>query len=186
MKKIIAKIKSLNTNLLVAGSALFISACALFLSLQEVRIMRTQQKASMYPYLTIGGTYNNEGFGIELKNSGNGLAKINSYKIFNDSIYFKDWFDILKTYMPESTIINYSNVSTSGNIRNQMIAPGETKQLIFIEWNRDSRILEPKLENLKITICYESLLGENWFINDGIPTQINNDCKILVAEEFGF
>jgi len=68
----------------------------------RIHIMRTQQKASIYPYLTIGSSYTSKGFGIELKNSGNGLAKINSYQIYNDSIYFKDWFDVLQTLAPDA------------------------------------------------------------------------------------
>lgn len=67
MKKVISIIKKINTNLLVASSAVFISFCALFISVQEIKIMRSQQKASMYPYLTLGWTYNSEGFGVELK-----------------------------------------------------------------------------------------------------------------------
>lgn len=186
MKKRKGFLSRIGTNSLVAGSALFISACALFLSLQEVKIMRIQQKASMYPYLTLGWSFNGEGFGIELKNSGNGLAKINSYKVFNDSIYFREWLDVLKTYMPDAKTINYGSISTSGNIRNQMIAPGETKKLIFIKWNEESRILQPKLENIKINISYESLLGENWILEDGIPEQIEKPRAYIIEQEFGF
>ena len=69
--------KKINTNLFVAGTALIVSVCALFLSVQEIRIMRIQQKANMYPYITVGWTFSGQGFGVELKNSGNGLAKIN-------------------------------------------------------------------------------------------------------------
>lgn len=170
----------------MAGSALFISACALFLSVQEMRIMRTQQKASMYPYLTLGWTYSGQGFGVELKNSGNGLAKVNSYKIFNDSIHFKEWLDVLTNYMPEATTIDYGIISTSGNIRDLMISPGETKRLIFIQWNEESRILQPRLEDLNITICYESLLGEHWLIENGIPQELDKPCEILIEQEFGF
>ena len=78
MKTLITLVKKINTNLLVASSAVFISLCALFISVQEMKIMREQQKATMYPYLTLGWVYNSDGFGVELKNSGNGLAKINS------------------------------------------------------------------------------------------------------------
>ncbi|MDT7831485.1 hypothetical protein RQM59_03780 [Flavobacteriaceae bacterium S356] len=180
------KRRLLNINGLVAGSALFISACALFLSIQEVRIMRTQQKASMYPYLTYNWTYTGEGFGIELKNSGNGLAKITSYKVFNDSIYFRDWIDVLKHYMPEAKTIGYATISTSGNIRDQMISPGETKQLIFIKWNEESRVLETKTRNLKISICYSSLLDEHWAIQHKIPKQIEKPLPFLIEQEFGF
>jgi len=38
--------------------------------------------------------YNGEGFGFRLDNSGNGLAKINSYQLYNDSIYFNSWFEL--------------------------------------------------------------------------------------------
>ena len=160
MKSIILRLKKISIGSIVAGSALFISACALFLSIQEIRIMRVQQEATMYPYLTIGGTYTKDGFGVELKNSGNGLAKINSYKIFLNNAYFKDWQDVVNTAMPEAKNINYSLINTSGNIRNQMISPGESKTLIFIKWTDETRILEKRLQNMKVKICYESMLKD--------------------------
>lgn len=186
LSKMIQRLKKIETNLLVAGSALFISACALFLSVQEVRIMRTQQKASMYPYLTYNWSYTGEGFGIELKNSGNGLAKITSYKVYNDSIYFRDWIDVLHHYMPEAKTIGYASISTSGNIRDQMISPGETKQLIFIKWNEESRVLETKTRDLKISVCYSSLLDEHWAIHDKIPKKIDKPLPFFIEQEFGF
>lgn len=185
MKKIISFLKKINTNSIVAASAVLISLCALLISVQEIRIMRAQQKATMYPYLTIGYTYNSKGFGIELKNSGNGLAKINSYKVFNDSAYFKDWLHIIRTYMPESKKTGYSNIITSGNIRNLMISPNETKKLIFINWNDETRILHSRLENLEVSISYESLLNEYWIIEDGIPAKIESKSRINKDEEFG-
>ncbi|WP_299676538.1 hypothetical protein [uncultured Dokdonia sp.] len=74
---LINRLKKGNTNLIVAGAALFISLCALMIYIQEVHIMRAQQKATMYPYLILGSVYNEKGFGFQIKNSGNRLAKIN-------------------------------------------------------------------------------------------------------------
>lgn len=185
MKKMARYIKKINTNMLVASSAVFISICALFISIQEIKIMRTQQKANMYPYLTLGWVYNSEGFGLELTNSGNGLAKVNSYQVFNDSIYFKDWIQVVKTYMPDATTINYGNITTSGNIRNLMIRPNETKKLIFIEWNEESRALNSSLEGLDVHLTYESLLNEHWIIKDGLPIQINEKQNVKLNLEFG-
>lgn len=159
-KTIISKIKSLNTNLLVAGCALFVSACALYISTQEVRIMRTQQKATMYPYLSISKVYNGDGFGFELKNSGNGLARINSYQVYNDSVFFRSWFDVIKTNLPDSKI-DYSMVKTAGNIRNEMLTPNEKVYLIFFKWTEETRAFENYFNDLKIKICYSSLLDEN-------------------------
>ena len=92
MKNFLSKI---NSTLLIAISAVFISVCALFVSIQEVRIMRTQQKVSLYPYLTVGNFFNSQGFGIYINNSGTGLAKINSYQIFDGKKYFKNWQEVI-------------------------------------------------------------------------------------------
>ncbi|MGW9685065.1 hypothetical protein [Flagellimonas sp. 2504JD1-5] len=182
--KLIERIKTINTNILVAGSALFVSVCALFISTQEVRIMRTQQKATMYPYVTIGWTYAGKGFGVQIKNSGNGLAKVHSYKVYNDSIYFKEWFDVVSTLTPEVKNIDYSLISTSGNIRNEMIGPGETKTLIFLKWTPETRFLEKKIRDIKVSVCYSSLLNEYWLIEDGAPNQIDSECELNKNEEF--
>ena len=189
MKSIIGKLKTYlnqsNTNLIVAGGAVVISECALFISIQEVHIMRIQQKATMYPYLTVGTTYNGDGFGIVLKNSGNGLAKINSYKVFNDSIYFKEWLDILEVLMPEAENIGYGTIKTAGNIRNLMIAPGEEKVLIFLNWTPETRILEQRIRSLQVLISYESLLDEHWRVEGGIPKYLDKKENLEMEKEFG-
>ncbi len=170
--------------MLVAGSAVFISACALFISLQEVHIMRTQQKAIMYPFLTTGLTYSSEGFGFKLKNSGNGLAKVNSYQVFNDSIYFNSWFEAIEFYMPEATEINYGIVNTVGNIRDEMITPRDQVYLFFLKWTPETRILEKRVKGLQVRICYSSLLGDHWLLENGVPTEIEKPCKIDMNKEF--
>ena len=139
----------------------------------------------MYPYLTSNWIYNRDGFGLIVKNSGNGLAKINSYKVFNDSIYFKEWLDVIKVYMPEAVNINFSLITTSGNIREQMVSPGETKKLIFIRWTDETRELERRVTDLKVSISYSSLLEEHWAIKNGIPEKTRKK-PILVEQEFGF
>ena len=146
--------------------------------------MRKQQSASMYPYVTVGKTYNGQGFGIEAKNSGNGLARIDSYKIHDGEKYFSDWTDVLNTLAPEVMSINYSLISTAGNIRNQMISPGEVKNLIFLKWTDETRKLEPAFQNLEVEICYSSLLGDHWVITEGIPAQIIQQCPLKASEEF--
>lgn len=55
--------------MMVTFAALVINLCALFVSVQEVRIMRKQQKVSMLPYLSVSRSCTGEGFGYFLKNS---------------------------------------------------------------------------------------------------------------------
>lgn len=183
--RLLQAFKSININMLVAFCALFVSACALYISVQEVRIMRTQQKASMFPYLTVGKQYNAEGFGFRLENNGNGLAKIHSYQIYNDSIYFRDWFDVIATYVPEAQNINYNIMSTDGYLQNQIITPLEKVNLIALQWTAETRVLEQRLGDLKIKICYSSLLDEHWVLEGDAPIGIDGPCPIQKEREFG-
>lgn len=184
MKSLISLLNRMNTNIVVAGAALVISICALYVSIQEVRLMQVQQKANMYPHLTIGKVYNGRGFGIELKNSGNGLAWINSYQVFNDSIYFRDWMDVVQTLVPQTSKINYNVFGTTGSLRNKILTPNEEVELIFFRWTPETRLLEKYMSDLNIKLCYSSLLKEYWELSDEVPVALNGPCEIEMSKEF--
>ena len=177
--------KAEKTNLLVAICALVVSICALVISIQEMRIMRKQQKAAMYPYLVAGRTYNSQGFGYRVKNSGNGLAIINSYRVYNDSTYFKGWLEVVQALAPEADSIHYNIIRTDGDIRNKIITPNEELQLVFFPWTPETRVLEKKFSNMKVDICYSSLLEEHWTLVEGLPVEIDRACKPDLTKEFG-
>ena len=177
--------KAEKTNLLVAVCALVVSICALVISIQEIRIMRKQQKAAMYPYLVAGRTYNSEGFGYSVKNSGNGLAVIDSYQVYNDSTYFKGWLEVVQTLAPEYKSIHYNVMGTVGDIRNKIITPNEEVRLVFFEWTPETRELEKRFGAIQIDICYSSLLEEHWTLEEGLPVQIKKPCPAVPGKEFG-
>ena len=179
------KLAKINTSMVVAGSAVLISACALLISIQEMHIMRTQQKALMYPYVTTDMFYNGVGFGFRIKNSGNGLAKVNSYQLYSDDgIYFDNWLEVTQHYMPEVEGINYNVIQTAGNIRNEMIVPRDEVTLFFLNWTPEIRKYESSMRSLNIKVCYSSLLGEHWEIIEGIPTPVEEACQPDPQKEF--
>ncbi|WP_395377424.1 hypothetical protein [Marinicella sp. W31] len=177
-------LKHINTNLLVAASAVVISLCALIISIQEVRIMRSQQKAAMFPYLSISKSYNSEGFGMLIYNNGNGLAKIESYQISYQGKTIHDWVDGLNTLAPEAKNINYNIVKTSGDIHNEMIVPGAEINLIFMDWTAETRQLEKKFHDIQVRVCYSSLLDESWIITEQERQQVES-CQFEPGKEFG-
>ncbi len=181
MKKIFSKI---NSTLLIAIAAVFISLCALFVSIQEVRIMRNQQRISVYPYLTLGTFFNGDGFGIFVKNSGTGLAKINSYQVYNDEKYFKNWQEVMDFYAPEGHGINY-NIMSSNSIKDEMIIPKERVDIISLPWSEETKKLTDQFGNLKVKICYSSLLEDHWIIElQGKSKPIGNPCEVNEQKEF--
>ncbi|WP_281540649.1 hypothetical protein [Maribacter aestuarii] len=184
MKKLKFLIRKPAINMMVALSALFVSICALIVSVQEIRIMRTQQRASMYSFLTIKRIYNSEGFGYVLKNSGNGLAQINTYQVSYDGNHFQNWQDLVNSFMPEGEQVNYNSMR-SNSISEQMITDGESVDLFFIAWNNLTQNLLPELESIDIEICYSSLLGESWVINNSqMRSSIKSECFINTEKQF--
>ena len=146
--------------------------------------MRNQQKVSVYPYLTLGPFFNGNGFGIYVRNSGMGLAKINSYQVFNDDKYFKNWQEVMDFYAPEGHGINY-NVMSSNSIKDEMIIPKERVDIIRLPWNDETRKLAEKFANLKVKICYSSLLEDHWMIElQGKAEAIENPCEVNEQKEF--
>ncbi|MEL6863297.1 MAG: hypothetical protein AAFP19_02710 [Bacteroidota bacterium] len=176
--------KKLNMNLIIASTAVVISLCALVVSIQEVRLMRSQQKVSLFPYLTISEFYNSEGFGIRIKNNGTGLAKINSFQVFNDQQYFDTWLQVADAYSLEEDTINYGIMQSNG-IKDEIITPNEKVVLVYLDWTKATRDLPSRLTDLNIKICYSSLLNDYWLItNDETRMELDAPCKVDEEKEF--
>ena len=172
-----------DANMAMTIAAVIISLCALFVSFAEVRIMRSQQKASLYPYLTLGQQYDNEGFGLYLANKGIGPARINSFQVFNSEQYFTNWVELANHYLPDSMSMGY-DVLKMDNIQNTIISAGESVRLISTRWSPTSRLLEERIRELDFVLCYSSLLEDHWRI-EGFkkPVPISSACTRIEEHE---
>ncbi|MEM7573696.1 MAG: hypothetical protein AAF433_12375 [Bacteroidota bacterium] len=183
MSKFFKGFSRFDANMAMTITAVVISLCALFVSFAEVRIMRSQQKASLYPYLTIGQSYNEVGYGLYLHNKGIGPASINSFQVFDNSQYFTNWLELANHYLPDSLSLGY-DVMRMNNIQNTIISPGEKIELVYANWTPASRLLQSQLGDLDFMLCYSSLLGDHWTIKGyGKPESINESCERMEERE---
>ncbi|MGH1436879.1 MAG: hypothetical protein ACRBG0_20745 [Lewinella sp.] len=183
MKNLWQKFRQVDTNFLIAISAVVISLCALIVSFQEVRIMRQQQQVSMYPHLSLSQIYSTEGFAINLRNSGIGLAQINSVQVFDGERYYKNWLEIIEAQLPDSLQFGYEAL-VSNTVNKKMIIPGEEVTLFSVNWTPATRLLEQKMKEMTMTICYSSLLEEYWSIENDNRQQLSRPCKRIESEQF--
>ena len=154
-----------NSSELVAISALFISLCALVVSIIEMRTMKVQQEAMVYPHLDFGATYNSEGFSFIARNTGTGLAMIRSIEIQKDGKLFTNWLSLVDYLMPEGHKIDYG-ILWSGQINGKVIPAGESVTVFGLNWSEESRILEKRMRDIRFRICYCSLLDDCFEITD--------------------
>ncbi len=161
-----SRLKSrINANNIVALSALFISVCALVVSIIEMRTMPVQQSAMVYPHLDFGQSYNSEGFELYAKNTGTGLAIIKSVEVMFDGESFKDWLQLIDHLLPEGHTLGY-NVIKVNQINGKVIPAGEMVTVFGINWSDEARVLEERMRGIQYKICYCSILEECWEITD--------------------
>ncbi|MEL7423957.1 MAG: hypothetical protein AAFN81_13235 [Bacteroidota bacterium] len=183
MKEFWQRLRNIDSNFIIAASAVVISLCALLVSLQEVRIMRQQQKATMFPFVTASRTYNNDGFRLEVRNSGTGLAKINSVLITDGEKYYTNWLEVIEAYLPDSLVFGYDKLKMN-TINGLIITPNESVNLFSVFWSPATRMLEERTRNLQLIICYSSLLDDHWKLEDGVQEPISEPCERIEEREF--
>lgn len=183
MRKLWNRLRKIDANRSTALAAVFISLCALYVSVQEMRLMREQQRVSVYPHLSFSRSYSGDGFSIYLKNSGTGLARINSVQLTNGEQYFENWLEVSAHYMPEGKAFGYDRIFTS-TINGEVLTPGESARLLFLKWDADIRKFEQDIRELKMRICYSSLLDEHWILENDDRQESKQACTPIPEREF--
>lgn len=183
MKGFWKRLRNINANRSVALAAVFISVCALYVSVQEMRLMRQQQKVSVYPHLSLSRHYTSEGFSVVVKNSGTGLAIVNSVQLTDGDRYFKNWPEMISHYMPDSLALGYDRIKSS-SVNGEVLTPGEEVTLFEVDWLPGVRKLELATRDLKLRLCYSSLLEDNWILENETRWESSSACKKQSVREF--
>ena len=143
---------------------------------QEAEIMLTQQKTSVWPYIskTTSIAYLEQiGVSYSISNKGVGPALINEIIIEKDGkVVSTDYASILALFEPVLTQVDAKNNESLLNIStsfkdNVVLSPGETWELIKIEgerFPRDNELLSNLVRSLRIKICYSSIYGDTWLL----------------------
>lgn len=161
--------RRLNTDLVVAGSAVLISLCALGVSIYEAALMREQQaifreqqKAAVWPFLEVGPSFNDDGLGFTVYNQGVGPARIEDVRVTLDAEPLQTWNDLLRATL--DTIPGYTFSST-----NERVVPAGGSIASFRLPDPDlARALRDRLgeRDLGFALCYCSVYDDCWRIRD--------------------
>ncbi|MEO1435554.1 MAG: hypothetical protein AAFV80_08475 [Bacteroidota bacterium] len=158
---------------IVAVGVTIISLCALFVSLQQTRIMKEERelireysRASVWPRLEMGVNkgHNSDGsikkLVITLGNSGVGPAIITDVRVAHKDQTATDWWDLFNVQeIPDSIDTNISNSSFNGRI----VKIDETIEIINLNGNPSlGQAFFERLGDFSIEVYYESIYGEKW------------------------
>lgn len=179
------KIKFPKTDTILSLSAIFVSICALIISVYEFRVMKVQQQAAVWVYVDIGFSYNSKGIEVYAVNNGVGPTIIKSMQVSYKNKYFENWQEIFDYFLKKGHSLNYS-IYKVNEVNEQVLPPKKKVTLLFLPWNKDTKAIQKHLFKLKLKIQYANILEECWQVNfssQGKERKKLNNCKVHSKKE---
>lgn len=153
---------------LLAGVAVFVSLTTLGVYLYQARMMRAQQRASVWPF--VEAYYSNvEDYRIAVKNKGVGPALIRQVEMSLDGKPLADNPALVAAVLGPDAKLGYQNSTLNGRV----LAPGEEVILFRIPDLKEALPFQAKQREhrfeLKVTYC--SVYGDCWVSDGGHVTR---------------
>ena len=181
--------KAFRLDFFMAIAAVVISAVTAAALIYQTRVIGDEFAAAIWPYLSVGTTYNASGETIEVSNDGVGPALVRSAQLSVDGRQVRAWNDYLDAIErdPElrglfirakaaveagsaaNATITMSSISPSSTLR-----PGESRTLLKISLPFTVPLGAMARHALALDFCYCSLNGSCWTLH-AIPGQISPD-----------
>ena len=151
--------------------AIIISLAAMFISIYEASILKSQQTSMVWPYLDLLHQTNNDGFAIEISNKGTGPAIVTSVQVDYNGLPVES-IDVLMDSLNPNRTFGY-DIMTNSTIGNQVFMSGEKSVVLGLPYNDETRIVQNNLGKIRIRIGYKSVLEEYWYFDskDGSHTK---------------
>jgi len=136
--------------------AIIISLAAMFVSIYEASILKSQQTSMVWPYLDLSQQYDNTGFAIEISNKGTGPAIITSVQVDYNGLPVES-VDVLMDSLNPNRTFGY-DILRNSTLGNQVVMSGETRVVFGLPYNDETRVVQSNLGKVRIRIGYKSVL----------------------------
>ena len=172
----------------LAIAAVLISAVTAAALIYQTRVIGDQFAATIWPYLSVGATYDTSGETIEVTNDGVGPALIRSAQLFVDGRAVRAWNDYLKVLRHDPKLrkiflraetaykagrvdatVRMSSIGPSSTLR-----PGESQRLLRIDLPEIVPTQELVKHSVALDFCYCSLNGSCWTLH-ATPGEIDRE-----------
>ena len=145
--------------------ALVVSVFALAVGAWQTRLMQSQARASVWPYLSIGYSYTNDidknGFVWQVDNNGVGPARVQSVTLSLDGKPLRHWNDVLDAFRASGRI-NSATTSLSGAVIPPNTNRETTIAAIRIHDSKVAAQFKDAVGRFRMDVCYCSVYDECW------------------------
>lgn len=158
-------------EMITALAAVFIGVCAIAVSLYETTLMRQQLKGSVWPHLSVGHSYNNDGFRYLVSNDGVGPARIQYAIIRVDNVPVENWMDYF-----DRLGFQIGSYQTSW-LPGRVLAPNAILEPLAVSAQEDIDRLNALQPRVDFEFCYCSVHNDCWRLTRlGEPEPLHR-CK---------
>jgi len=171
----------------IAIGALGVSALAMFASLLQFTVQRSQERAAAWPHISQSRTFSAKGFAFVVQNKGMGPALVRRVDIHLDGKRVDGWPDVLDALFGPGHPYGWDRVGAT-DVQDRVLAPGETVQAFRIPWSTpdgkdDPRVREAfgNASRFTMVACYCSVLGDCWVTREGIDHESVSVCPVPPA-----
>lgn len=158
-------VRRLSATDLSSVLALAVSVFALALGAWQTRLMQSQARASVWPYLTIGYTYANNvdtnGFIWTIDNNGVGPARVQSTTLSLDGKPMRNWGEVLAA-LGTSKPPSMATTSFAGSVIPPNTNRETTVAAIRVHDRELATSFKDAIERFHMDICYCSVYDECW------------------------
>lgn len=151
---------------MIGLSAVLLSLCGLFVSIYETRLIRQEQRASVWPRVSVTPSVSTESDTVEIgvQNSGIGPARVRAARIEYEGERKANWQDLLESVGQSGASRNF------GVLNSQVLSPGEEETVFTVVSDSSERnpgALPPLAQQIwnggvDLVLCYCSVYDECW------------------------
>jgi hypothetical protein len=162
---------------------------ALALGAYQTRLMQTQARASVWPYLDIGYQYNIDdpkvGFDLRVQNNGVGPALVRSVHVTFDGKPLPHWQNLFVALFQRGKL----NAGFSG-LHNIVIPPSTNRETdvsaVHVTDADPAKIIYEARERLTMEICYCSIYDDCWIVHWPMARPVETPACHETANEFDY
>jgi hypothetical protein len=181
--------KAFRLDFFIAIAAVVISAITAAALIYQTRVIGDEFAATIWPYLSVGTTYDAGGETIEVANDGVGPALVRSAQLYVDGRKVDAWNDYLEALARDPELrklflralaavqagpAGHATVTMSSIGPSTTLRPGESRTLLKISLPFSVPLRAMRKHAVALDFCYCSLNGNCWTFHP-IPGQIDPD-----------
>jgi hypothetical protein len=172
--------KRIPSDVIVAGLALLISGLAAAAGWYQTHVIAQQLSAAVWPYVTVGSTYDGEHLRVAVRNDGLGPAIVESFVVLVDGKPQRSVLTALRSLVGRAQRgSNHDHIALAAVVPGEVIRSNGEVTLFEIA----SKTIVPGLgvqmaRRLTLHTCYCSIVGNCWTLHLGAAVTANRPIAV--------